>query len=174
MTNDNSPPATSPPKTVSPDALMSDFRGRPILTIVVFTILIHAVVIGGFSFAYLKDTVFGKDTSGLSEQERLNQAYKEATQELPKIAEKYNVSAQALTDRLSNGDGVVEVDASGVESKSSSPKNATQPTEDQSLPSTDSSNPKSAIEAELEKQESGPAIPDLPDGLPLEDDLFGE
>ena len=52
-----------PADLVSPDALMGDFRGKRLVVIIAFTVLVHAVLIVATSFSYLKKvTVSMKST----------------------------------------------------------------------------------------------------------------
>jgi flagellar basal body-associated protein FliL len=71
---------------ISPDELMESFKGRGLKTIILFTVVIHAVLLLGTSIPFLKKAVTGKDTSELSEQERMELAMKEATDSLRDIA----------------------------------------------------------------------------------------
>ena len=77
---------TSTAREISPDALMSDFRGRPVMSILTFTVIAHLLFIGFFSLGYLRIQVFGESYSSLSEEERLDQAMEEATRSLRKIS----------------------------------------------------------------------------------------
>ena len=150
---------------VSPDSLMSDFRGRPIVGILAFTVIVHILLIGVFSIRYLKNEVLGADTSSLSEEERLELAVDEATKALRKIAERHQVSPQDLSERFA-GDSRPTTKAK--------PANLDQQetTLDEPSPGEPSPDePQSAIEKELQKKEDGPALPNLP-SLDEEEDLF--
>ena len=150
---------------VSPDSLMGDFRGRPFVAILAFTVIVHAVLIGVFSFGYLKNQVLGEDTSSLSEEERMDIAVREATSSLRDIAERHGVSPQDLSDRFSAG-GLT------TNSNSTSPPDTAG---EQDAPAdgddTTPEGPQSAIEKELQETKDGPELPDLP-SIEDEDDLF--
>ena len=84
---------------VSPDSLMGDFRGRSVMTIVIFTVIIHVVIIGTTSFGYLKTEVFGA-TEDMTKEQRIEAAVKEATSSIRELAEKYELSPQEISDRF--------------------------------------------------------------------------
>ena len=127
--------------------------------------IFHVVLIGVFSFGYLKNELLGKDTSSLSEEERMEVAVREATSSLRKIAERHGVSPQDLSERFTAG---------GATPK---PRPASQPAtaEEQVTPDDSEESPpdepQSAIEKELQAREAGPELPDLP-SIDDEDDLF--
>lgn len=147
---------------VSPDSLMSDFRGRPIVSIVVFTLIVHVVVVGVFSVGYLKDQIMGVDNSKLSEKERLDNAVREGTIALREIAERHDVTLQNLSSRFANGS--TKRAATPIAGGDTPEK--TDPTKTPDTPKQ----PVSDIEKKLNEKKAGPAVPDLsPD---KEDDLF--
>ena len=64
MMTDNEPnptPTNDPPQldAVSPDELMSDFRGHSLIKILIFTIVVHIFILAIFSPGYIKAQVFG-------------------------------------------------------------------------------------------------------------------
>ena len=147
---------------VTPESMMNEFRGRPFVGILTFTVIVHVVFVSVFSFGYLKSELFGEDTSSLAEEKRLEIAVREATTSLREIAERHSLNPQDLTSQFARG--------------------ATRPaTSATSLPTTDpgpetpgeSAGTESAIEKELNTKVKGPAAPDLPPDLPTEEeDLF--
>ncbi len=154
---------------VSPDSLMSDFRGRPVVTILAFTVIVHVVLVGVFSVRYLKNEVLGEDTSSLSEEERLDLAVDEATKSLRKIAERHGISPQDLSERFAKGDSTPDTTAT---SKPANPDTRnTPPKPDGTSDDPTAKEPKSAIEKELKKKADGPDLPDLPP-IEEEEDLF--
>ncbi|OUX04906.1 MAG: hypothetical protein CBE00_11720 [Planctomycetaceae bacterium TMED240] len=156
---------------VSPDSLMSDFRGRPIAAIVAFTVIVHVVVVGGFSVGYMKNAVFGEDTSAMSETERLDMAVRDATTSLREIAERYGISPQELSDRFAEGKTQSSITDSTKAAET--PATAQQATSEASMTSSDqlgSQQPGSAIESELQIEAAGPQVPALPSLE--EEDLF--
>ena len=142
------------PSDVSPDSLMSDFRGRGILAILAFTVIVHLVIVVGSSYSYLREEVFGEDTSTLSESDRIDLAVREATTALREIAEKHGISPQDLSSRFASN---------GLQA---APKQALAPGVTASPASPEE--PKSPIEQTLQKKDDGPDQPDLS----AEDDLF--
>ena len=92
------------PDEVTPDSMMNDFRGRPVVGILSFTVIVHVVLISVFSFGYMKNELFGEDTSSMSEDERLKVAVQEATTSLREIAERHGLSPQDLTTQFAGRD----------------------------------------------------------------------
>jgi hypothetical protein len=148
---------------VTPDSMMNDFRGRPVVGILSFTVIVHVVLISVFSFGYMKNELFGEDTSSMSEDERLKVAVQEATTSLREIAERHGLSPQDLTTQFAGRDARPVTSPPAIEpSESETPGGAASPDA-----------PQSAIEKELNTKGSGPILPDLPPDLPTEeDDLF--
>ena len=151
------------PDEVTPDSMMNDFRGRPVVGILSFTVIVHVVLISVFSFGYMKNELFGEDTSSMSEDERLKVAVQEATTSLREIAERHGLSPQDLTTQFAGRDARPATSPPTIEpSKSETPGETAA-----------SDEPQSAIEKELNTKGSGPTLPDLPPDLPTEeDDLF--
>ncbi len=141
---------------VVPDSLMDDFRGRPILTILVFTVVIHVVIVMVSSLPYLRIQVLGGDNSTLSEEERLGLAVKEATTSLGGIAKKYDVKPQDLSGRFASG---AKAPTSTTPVKPVDPATGVKPTTPEE--------PGSAIEKKVNEKAVGPEQPEL---LPEEED----
>jgi hypothetical protein len=157
----------------NPDSLLRDFRGRPLFLILFLTLLIHLFLVGLFSIGYLSEKVgelrkefFGDGSTELTEDQRLDEALKEATASLREIAKRHDVSPQDLSERFS-GESPAATDA-GEEQFVSADEPEVPDSKDPG-----SQDPPSAIERELEETENGPKLPDLP-GLEGEDDLFGD
>ena len=159
-----STPAQTYTDDVSPDSLMSDFRGRPIIAILAFTVIAHVVVVGGFSIGYMKNAVFGEDTSSMSEKDRLDMAVREATTSLREIAERYGISPQELSERFANGDTQPNTIVTSQQ------VNPDAPASEIGSQEPGSQEPKSVIETELQIEAAGPDLPDLPSLE--EEDLF--
>ena len=101
----NDQPASAKHEQVSPDALMNDFKGKPIARIVIFTVIIHAIFIGLFSFGYIRNEVMGEDTAELTEDERMDLAVKESTTALRDIADRYDINVRDLSKAFVEGKG---------------------------------------------------------------------
>jgi hypothetical protein len=141
----------------TPDQLLDTFRGRGLKTIILFTIVAHAVILLGTSAPYLWRSIIGKDTSTLSEDERVNLAMKEATSSLRKIAEAHGLRPQDLASRLEGG-------APRAPQGDAAPKPAGKAVEP--APTTaEPEPPKSEIQKEIEKVKEGPVTP------PVEEDV---
>lgn len=86
---------------VSPEALMGDFQGKKIIMVIILAIVFHAILILGTSYGYLRDEVFGKDTSEMPKEEKVQVAIGEATAQLSKIAERHGLELEDITSRFS-------------------------------------------------------------------------
>jgi hypothetical protein len=127
----------------SPDQLLESFRGRSLKSIIVFTVVVHFVVLTGASIPFLWKSVAGEDHSKLSENERVEIAVREATASLRDIAEKHGLKPQDLGERF----------ASGRPSKA-------EPTKvPESADAVAPEEPKSTMEKELQTKEAGPELP---------------
>ena len=143
---------------ISPDELMESFKGRGLKTIILFTVVIHAVLLLGTSIPFLKKAVTGKDTSELSEQERMELAMKEATESLRDIAEEHGLNVQDISNNFSDkksSDGAPSPDV-----RAPKPPDA--------KPVDKSPDPKSDIEKDLKIKKDGPETPKVDE----EEDLF--
>ena len=161
------PAASSPPQItdeVSPDDLLSDFRGKSVASIVIFTVVIHAIVLFGTSAPYLMKTFLKGESSKLTEEQKIENAKRDATASLRKIAKKHGINPQDLSDQLGGG--------TKATTKSSAPqKGKPKSTETPAAPKTsEPEKPKSAIEKELDKKAKGPVLPKVPNDT--EEDLF--
>jgi len=154
-------PKYDPPKldAVSPDELMSDFRGNSLVKIVVFTVVVHIFILALFSPGYIKAQVFGESeeideaVAELSDEEKLDKAQKDGKAALREVADKYGLTIKQLREQLD-----VEPAAAATTDPASE---ATTDAPDQ---------PASAIEQELDVEVEGPKVPDL--SVDEEEDLF--
>lgn len=85
-----------------PDDLMDHFKGRSLKSIVIFTIIVHLVVIGITSIPYFLG-MFGDPNKGLSEEKRTQLAIKEANETLAEIAKSHGLQAQQLRSQMASG-----------------------------------------------------------------------
>ena len=106
---------SNPNQETTPDQLMKTFEGRSLKSIILFTIVVHAVLLIGTSVPYLMGAVTGGDTSEMSEEERLTAAAKEATAAIREIAERNGVKPQDLSSRFADGTPKAPTAASGNE-----------------------------------------------------------
>jgi len=142
----------------TPDQMMKAFEGKSLKSIILFTIIVHAVLLIGTSVPYLWGAVAGEDTTGQSEEERLDKATKEATNALREIAERYQVKPQDLSNSFTGGASKVPAATSATTTD--------QPASEEPA-AGESEEPGSIIEQEIQKVEDGPELP------PIEDeDLF--
>jgi hypothetical protein len=152
----------NPNQETTPDQLLEAFRGRSLKSIILFTLIVHVVIIGGTSVPYFIKSAAGKSDSTLSEQERTDLATREATAALREIATKHGIKPQDLSTRLAGG-SAPKSPAAAAPAVVDEPA-APEPTEQEQ--------PKSAIERELEVKEAGPQVPPIPGEEADDDDLF--
>ena len=158
---------------ISPDSLLNDFRGRPVVSIAVFTIIVHAILVGVFSIGYLKASVLGDSTEGLSEEERMDVAVREATKSLREIAERHGMNPQEFSSHFAEKDSIStspSTTSEPISETASTPSAEPVPGQPGATDATDDK-PKSAIEQKLEEKAAGPELPDL-NAIEEEDDLF--
>lgn len=141
---------TSHHQETTPDQLLESFRGSNMKTIIVFTLIVHAVVVLGTSVPYLWKAVAGGDSSKLGEKERMELAAREATSSLREIASKHGVKPEELSSRFAGATPAAKADA----------KEPAAPAADTGTPPAPEE-PKSAIEKELNTKETGPELPGL-------------
>jgi len=144
----------------TPDELMEHFQGRSLKSIILFTVVIHAILLLGTSVPFLWKTFVGADNTGLTEEERVELAVKEATVSLREIAEEHGLKPQDLSNQFTSG-------APKASKASPTPKPDT-PTPGNGTPN-EPADPKSALEKELDKKATGPAMPPVDDD---DEDLF--
>jgi hypothetical protein len=143
----------------TPDQLMKAFEGRSLKSIIIFTVVIHVILVIGTSVPYLLGAVTGgEDSSEKPEQERLEIAAKEATAAMREIAERYDLKPQDLSNRFSNG---------APKAPAATPKEAAPTPTPEAPPADVTKEPESLIEQEIKKVEEGPSLPPVED-----DDLF--
>ncbi len=154
---------TTPKQETTPDQLMQAFQGRSFKSIILFTLIVHVVVLGGTSVPYLIKSVSGKSDSKLTEKERTEIAAREATSALHDIAEKHGIKPQDLSSRIAGG-----------AAPAAAPKEAAPaPTEDPATTSPEEmEKPKTAIEEQLDVKEDGPTVPPAPGEEATDEDLF--
>ena len=166
MKESNPTPSPSPDRprdasAISPDELMSDFRGHSLVKIVIFTLVAHVILLGVFSPGYIKTQVFGEsdepteEVAELSDEEKLEKAQKDGKAALREVADKYGLTIKELKAQLDAEQPAPAPVGSGQ---------ATDPAD------TDDPGPGSAIERELEVEADGPDVPDL--SVEDEGDLF--
>jgi len=146
---------------VTPDQLMKHFQGGSLKSIIIFTVVVHVVLLAGSSFPYLYKAVVGEDTSEMSEKERTDAAMREATVALREIAEEHGLKPQDLSSQLAGG--------ARKAPKTAKKESATKGSQDDPSTGNDPEKPKSAIEEEISKKATGPTVPKPEDD---EEDLF--
>lgn len=143
----------SPSNETAPGDLLANFNGRSLKSIILFTIVVHAVLVLATSGTYIWKAVAGGDSSKLSESERTELAIKEAQSAMRRIAEEHGLKPQDLGSHF----------AAPAAAPKAEP--TTDPKADPKTPSPAPEEPKSTIEKDLKKAEPGPAVP-------ADDDLF--
>lgn len=154
---------TTPKQETTPDQLMEAFHGRSFKSVILFTVIVHVVVLGGTSIPFLMKSVSGKSDSKLTEAERTEIAAREATSALRDIAEKHGLKPQDLSTRIAGGA------APAAAPKDEAPAPAEEPA---TTPPEETEKPKTAIEEELDVKQDGPTVPPVPTEEATDDDLF--
>ena len=144
---------------ITPDQLMKHFQGSSLKSIIIFTVIVHVVLLAGSSFPYLYKAVVGKNTAKMSEKERTDAAMRDVTTALREIADEHGLKPQDLSSQFAGG--------SRKAPKAPKKDSATKGSQDD--PGTDPEKPKSAIEEEISKKATGPTVPKPEDD---EEDLF--
>jgi hypothetical protein len=144
---------------ITPDQLMDTFHGSSMKKIILFTVVVHVVLIISTSGPYLWKLVAGADSSKLGEKERMEIAKREAMSSLREIAGKHGIKPEDLGNRFAeNAPAAPKEEA--VKPATDKPKETT-PAEPEK--------PKSEIEKEINTKEAGPALPAIGDE---KEDLF--
>lgn len=144
----------------TPDSLMEQFKGRGLKPILMFTLVVHVVVILGSSIPFFVRKAFARDSSKRTEAERVESAVEDATAALRKIAKKHGLNPQDISDQFS-GAKRARPDAGG-ETPETEPVPGDEP---EAVPERG----KSAYETNLESKAEGPAMPTFKEE---KDDIF--
>jgi hypothetical protein len=145
---------------ISPDELLTNFNGRSLKSIIIFTVVAHVILLLATSAPYIWRSVAGADSSKLSENERVDLAVKEASASMRRIAEQHGIKPQDLGSRFA---APAAPAASKVEPKAE-PESTQAPAP---APAPAPEKPESTIEKDLKKAEPGPTVPGAGD-----EDLF--
>lgn len=152
---------------ISPEELMRDFRGRPLVRILIVTVFAHVLFIGVFSFGYVKrqvlgqeQAVAGQDNADLDQAERIKRATREGETALREIADRHGVSYSQLSASFADPSGP----------SNAKPSDQANPPIENNLPAQ----PGSDYQKDLERQLKPPADPDLTDDIEKEDPIFPE
>jgi len=89
--------------SAEPEDLMRDFRGGGLVKFAIMALVVHAVVIVATSIPWLRETFLGSATAGMTEEQKLDAAVREATSKLSAIAKEHGVSPQELGARFGGG-----------------------------------------------------------------------
>lgn len=135
---------------VTPDSLLGKFHGRSVMPLVVFTVVVHAVVLLGSSVPFLWRTCYGPGE--LTEEQRAEKAVEDATAAIREIAEKYELSPQDISKSFGKRSPTAAAEAPPP---IATPDNSGEPPE----------GPKSEIEKQLDVKADGPAVPSMDDDL---------
>lgn len=146
---------------VTPDTLMERFQGSGLKTIILFTLVVHIVVIGGSSVPYVMKKVFGAKAAEMTQEERIKAAVQEATVAIRDIAADYGLNPQEVSDQFSGGGSRTQTVQAETEPADTVANNDADP----GTPA-ETEREKSDYEKDLEVKAEGPAMPKL------EDDIF--
>lgn len=150
---------------VTPDSLLTQFKGKGLKPIVMFTVIAHVVIILGSSVPFLVGHMLGPDNEDLAEEERVKNAVEDATVALRKIAKKHGLNPQDISDQFSGAaPRSTKVPAAGASSPSS-PEADDRDDNGGSAPERE----KSAYETNLKTAAEGPTMPTFEQE---QDDIF--
>ena len=165
---------------ITPSELLSDFNSRGLKGMILFTIVVHIVLILATSGSYIWHKVTGVNSSKLGESERLELAIKEAQSAMRRIAEQHGIKPQDLGSHFA-GTATAPKAAPNTETKdetkAGTKDEAKVETKDEAKVDTGTNatpaetappapeKPKSAMEKELKESKPGPA-------MPTDEDLF--
>jgi hypothetical protein len=142
-------------KDVTPDELMQTFRGRSLKSMLIFTLIVHAVFILATSLPGIVKNLAGGKTEDLTPEERAELATKEATAALREIAQRHGMTAQDLGTRFGSPAARSAAETTTMTANGTPESPATPP---------------STIEQQLNTTAEGPVTPPIP---PADDeDLF--
>lgn len=165
-TQDDGPIEAYVDEGISPDSMMGDFKGKPLLKILGFVLILHVVVIGVLSIGFLSEQVLGESSEDLTDDQRMDQAVREVTEAVREIAEKYEVNKQDLASRFGDDSprpAAAPAEGSAESDEPAAPADGTQPDE-----------AGSEYEEGLEQQLPPPADPELGGNIDEEEDIFPE
>jgi membrane-bound lytic murein transglycosylase B len=160
---------SNPTQETTPDQLLESFRGRSFKSVILFTVIVHVVIVCGTSIPYLMKTITGKSASKLNEKDRIELAAREATEALRDIATKHGIKPQDLSSRIAGG----AAPKAPVE-KEEEPAPKEEPVTPETPPTVEPEKPKSEIEKELEVKQEGPKVPEIKVEEATEEDLFSK
>ena len=159
---------SNPTQEITPDKLLESFRGRSFKSVILFTVIIHVVIVGGTSIPYLMEKIIGKSGSKLNEKDRIELAAREATEALHEISTKHGIKPQDLSSRIAGG----AAPKAPVEKEGETPAPKEEPVTPEVAPTAEPEKPKSEIEKELEVKQEGPKVPEIKVEEATEEDLF--
>lgn len=160
---------SNPTQEITPDKLLESFRGRSFKSVILFTVIIHVIVVGGTSIPYLMEKITGKSDSKLKEKDRIELAAREATEALREIATKHGIKPQDLSTRISGAAA-----PKAIVEKEEEPAPKEEPVTPETPPTVEPEKPKSEIEKELEVKQEGPKVPEIKVEEATEEDLFSK
>lgn len=149
----------------TPGELLTNFSGRSLKSMIVFTVVAHIVLLVGPSTSYIWRLVTGADTSKMSESERVELAVKETQTAMRRIAEQHGIKPQDLGNQFAAPAPAAKPPA---DAQATGKTPAAEPkTAPKTAPPPAPEKPQSAIEKEINKVVPGPAVPGAGD-----EDLF--
>lgn len=147
---------------VTPESLMSIFKGPGFVKMVIVTIIVHLVVVGGSSLGYLKRTVLGEDTSKMTKDQLIERAVSDATEAIRTIAKENGLNPQDISDQFaSSGSRSVKQPVDQPDDKVNTPDTPPEPDK-----------PLTEIEKTIGVKKDGPDKPPVIEDDNEEEDLF--
>ena len=134
----------------------------------IVALVVHAIVIVATSIPWLRETFLGSATAGMTDEQKLEAAVREATTSLQAIAKEHGVSPQDLGSRF-GGNGKVSA-ASGKQpaEKPTAPAKASAPAAPvASQPPANEAPPQETPPAPAPSVPPGPSLPAVDDNVDL-------
>jgi hypothetical protein len=147
----------------TPDSLMEQFKGQGLKPILIFTVVVHVVLILGSSIPFFVRTITGGSAAKRPEAERLESAVEDATSAIRKIAKKHGLNPQVVSDQFTGGGSRTSKATDAATPDAAADDSASGPETDEP------GRVKSAYETNLEVQVQGPSVPSFEDDS---DDIF--
>lgn len=138
----------------TPDQLMDRFQGNGIKRMIIFTLIVHVVVLTVSSVPYIIKKALHANTSKMTQEEKVDAAVKAATASIREIADDYGLNPSELSERF----GAPRPAAAPLPTAEAEPPEAA---EDVAVNEPDK--PKSEIEKAIEVKADGPEIPSIDD-----------
>lgn len=147
------------------DELLDDFKGSSLKRIIIFTVVIHVVLVVGTSIFYLWNVLTVGDVKDLPEEKRMEMAIAEVNRHIRRTADQYDILPKVLSESLDKKASAAGDDTDSPDSIETDGTNAVGAaagdTHGVGSDTGETNSTKSAMEKRLEMKAEGPAEPDM-------------